>query len=125
MDVNCSKKIIEHNLADAKIMLIEQLDVNLSIDKLYYPMYACISMGLSNNHVEHVILLREHVDSYILFRYSFIVYSLIAHDNCNIFNHRLKFYSTCTLNPLMIILLVLLHVGLWGGFKIFAFSSDV
>ena len=76
MDVNCSKKIIEHNLADAKIMLIEQLDVNLSIDKLYYPMYACISMGLSNNHVEHVILLREHVASYILFRYSFIVYSL-------------------------------------------------
>lgn len=112
-DVYSSKKVIEHNLADAKIKLIEQLDENLSTDKhASFLSHICMSMGLTNNCPEHVILLREHGDSCILFHYSFIVYSLTSHDNCNIFNHRLKFYSTCTLNPLMIFLLVLPHVGL-------------
>ena len=67
-------------------MLIEPLDVNLTIDKhvcLY--LHVCISMDLSNYHAEHVILFREHVDSYILFNYSLFVYSLMARDNCNIF----------------------------------------
>lgn len=100
MVVYSSKKVIERNLADAKIMLIEQLDVNLSIDKHACLLsHICMSMDLTNNCPEHVILLREHGDSYILFHYSFIVYSLTSHDICNIFNRRLKFFFNMHLEP--------------------------